>query len=143
MKQHYLIPGIMALIAVGWLYMAITRYGIWSDGPLGGFMPLIASIITLGFSLSALVKFRPEHKPWHLTIFIPGILVIAMILVTSMFGMLASLFFMLLLWFRGLAKYPWGFSVVISASVILCVWLIFSLWLSVPFPAGWIMNQIM
>ncbi len=142
MKQRYLIPGILALAAAAWLYMAIAVYGIWDEGPLGGFMPLIASLVTLGFSLASIIRGGGGDKRWHLTVFISVVLIVALILLIPFIGMLPAMLLMLIGWFRCLEKYPWRFSLITSACVILCVWLIFALWLKVPFPDGWVMEQL-
>ena len=143
MKQAYVIPGILSVISCVWLYMAITVYGFWDEGPRGGFMPSLAALITLGFSLAAIVKASNIVKPWHMTIFIPAGLAVAVILATPLFGMLPGMFVMLLFWVRFLEKYSWKFSLTLAAGVILCVWLIFSLWLSVPFPLGWLGDTLL
>ena len=142
MKQQQIIPGILAVIAGAWLYLAITKYGVWNEGPRGGFMPMLAALITLGFSLGAIFKAKKETKPWYRTVFIPVLIVIALIFVSRALGLLPSLFLMLLGWFRFLEKYSWTFTATISVCVIGCVWLIFSFWLKVPFPTGWLGNLL-
>lgn len=143
MKQHILIPGILTLTAVVWLTIAVSQYGVWDEGPLGGFMPVLASIITIGFSLASIVKHTGGNKPWHVAVFIPVLIVVALVLLVPYIGMLPGMLALLLGWFRFLEKYSWTFSILISAGVILCVWLIFSLWLGVPFPAGRIAESFM
>ena len=139
MKQQHIIPGILALIACGWLYMAVTRYGVWHEGPRGGFMPALAALVTLGFSLAAIFKAkRDTGHPWFKTVFIPVLIVLALIFVSRVVGLLPALFLMLIGWFRCLEKYSWAFTGIMSVCVIGCVWLIFSFWLKVPFPTGWL-----
>ncbi len=136
MKQYRIIPGILCLIACFWIYRCVTTYGIWNEGPRGGFMPLLAGLITLGFSLAAMWKGKIGDKPWHWTIFIPVACVVAVILAIPVLGLLPGIFLMLVLWFRFLEKFSWKFTLGTSVCVLGCVWLIFSLWLMVPFPRG-------
>lgn len=137
MKQKYIIPGILSLIALYWLYSSVCVYGIWDEeGPLGGFMPMLASIITLGFSIASMFKSPSQEKPWFVTIFIPVAMVIVLVGMVQVIGMLPSLAVMLFVWFKGLEKYSWGFSLLMTACVIGVVWAVFELWLRVPFPTG-------
>ena len=142
MKQHYIIPGILSLISIGWIAMAVTTYGVWDEGPLGGFMPLVAAVITIGFSIGCVLKGEAKRKEWHLTVFIPVILVVALVLTVPLIGMLPGMCLLLVGWLRFLEKYSWGFSLLLAACVIGCVWLIFSLWLQVPFPQGWLVERL-
>lgn len=136
MRQSAVAPSILAAIACAWVYYAVTRYGIWDEGPGGGFMPLLAGLITVGFSLAALVMIRTPDKPWRKTVFIPVCVVIALMLATPYLGMLPCLFLLLVVWLGVLERYSWPFTAVTAACVTGCVWLIFSFWLKVPFPQG-------
>jgi len=143
MKQQQIIPGILALISCFWLYMAITKYGIWDEGPRGGFMPLLAALLTLGCCLMIIILASDKKQPWLKTVFIPVGLVLALMSVTYIIGLLPALFLMLIGWMRFLEKYSWMFTIALSACVMACVWMIFRLWLNVPFPIGWLGNWLL
>ena len=135
-RQRYIIPGILSLISLYWIYTSITAYGFWNEGPRGGFMPLLAGLITLGFSLAAMLRTAGKELPWHRTVFIPVAIVLTLIGAVQIVGMLPALFLMLVGWTKGLERYSWKFSLILSACVIFMVWAVFKLWLSVPFPTG-------
>ena len=99
-------------------------------------MPLLAGLITLGFSLATLVMIRTPDKPWRRTVFLPVLAVAGLMLATPYLGMLPCLFLLLLVWLRGLERYSWAFTAIMASCVTGCVWLIFSFWLKVPFPQG-------
>ncbi len=131
------IPSILILVSAYWLYMAVAKYGLWDDeGPGGGFMPMLAALITIGFSIAAIVKTKVESVFIPKTIFIPVVIIIVLLLAVPYVGLLPFVFLMLLFWFRGLEHYSWSFTIIISSAVIFVVWAIFQLWLNVPFPEG-------
>ena len=136
MQQRFLIPGILSLIALFWLYLAITEYGIWDEGPLGGFLPMLASVMTIVFSVASMFRPAGKSKPWVNTVFIPVVIVIVLIGLINLLGMLPALLVMLFCWLKFLEKYPLGFSIILSVCVTAAVFGIFQAWLKVPFPHG-------
>lgn len=136
LQQRHIIPGILSLVSLYWIYTSVTVYGFWNEGPRGGFMPLLAGLITLGFSLAAIVRAKGKEIPLYRTVYIPVGIVLALIGAVQIVGMLPALFLMLVGWTRGLERYSWKFSIVLSACVMFMVLAVFKAWLSVPFPTG-------
>lgn len=136
MKQYYVIPTLLSLLALFWMYMGVTAYEVWDEGPGGGFMPLIAGGVLLVFSVVSLIKVDFVSLHHSLYALMPVAIVAALIGAIPIVGTFPALFIMLLLWLALLAGYSWRFSFVVSAGVLGVVWLIFGLWLSVPFPTG-------
>lgn len=136
MKQYYVIPALLSLLALFWMYMGVTAYEVWEEGPGGGFMPLLSGGILLVFSVVSLIKVDSISLHHSLHALMPVAIVAALIGAIPIVGTFPALFIMLLLWLKLLAGYAWRFSFMVSAGVLLVVWLIFRLWLSVPFPTG-------
>ena len=136
-KSRFIVPSILSLISLYWLWMAVTRYGIWhEEGPKGGFMPMIAALVTLGFCVAEFVKGSAHHKKLRHTVFIPEGVILVLLASVSYLGLLPAMWCMLLLWVRYLERYSLPFALAFSSGVVLVVWLVFRLWLSVPFPTG-------
>ena len=51
-------------------------------------------------------------------------------------GMLAAVFIYLILWMKGVEKAGWKQTLTLTITVGGAVWLIFSVWLGIQFPAG-------
>lgn len=137
MKQRYVIPTGLIAVSLYWLWMAVTRYGLWvDDGPGGGAMPAIASVVTIVFSLVMIFRKDVPTKPIHWSCLYPVVAIAVVILTCKTVGMLEALFVFLLVWLKFVEKYSWFFSVCLSAGTMVFVWAIFRLWLRVPFPPG-------
>jgi hypothetical protein len=136
MRYHYIIPSLLSSLAFIWIYIAITEYGLWNDGPQGGFMPTLAASILLIFSVVTLCSKQNKQITIRLNEFTPVIFIITLIGVTQVLGLITAIVFMMFLWLRVMAKYPWRFSSITASSVAAVIWLIFVKWLNVPFPTG-------
>ncbi|MCT4706685.1 tripartite tricarboxylate transporter TctB family protein [Enterobacteriaceae bacterium H11S18] len=136
MRLHYIIPVLFSVLALVWIYTAIELYGLWDEGPAGGFMPTIAASVLLIFSIMSLCKTEHSIISHHIAELTPVAIVIAMLGITQLTGMIPAIMIVLLGWVKYIADYSWRKSISISAGVTLMIWLIFSQWLNVPFPTG-------
>ena len=136
MRYHYIIPPVLAVIALTWIYIAITEYGLWNEGPAGGFMPTLAATILLIFSVVTLCSKQNTNIEIYLKEFMPVILILVLMGITEILGMLPAVLIMLAIWLRYIASYKWRFSLIVASCVTAAIWLIFIKWLNVPFPTG-------
>jgi hypothetical protein len=133
------------LIAVVWVYLGVTKYGLWDqkEGPMSGFFPaivggvlLVASLIYFFRSFS-LESAKIEKNAIQLIIGMLAILGVSYII-----GFLPALLVFYIFWLRVMEKMPWRSIAVAAAVMIVIVYGTFSLWLRVPFPKGLLFESI-
>lgn len=133
------------LIAVVWVYLGVTKYGLWAqkEGPMSGFFPaivggvlLVASLIYFFRSFS-LESAKIEKSAIQLIIGMLAILGVSYII-----GFLPALLAFYIFWLRVMEKMPWRSIAVAAAVMIVIVYGTFSLWLRVPFPKGLLFESI-
>nr|WP_325230520.1 tripartite tricarboxylate transporter TctB family protein [uncultured Oscillibacter sp.] len=133
------------LIAVVWVYLGVTKYGLWDqkEGPMSGFFPaivggvlLVASLIYFFRSFS-LESAKIEKSAIQLIIGMLAILGVSYII-----GFLPALLVFYIFWLRVMEKMPWRSIAVAAAVMIVIVYGTFSLWLRVPFPKGLLFESI-
>lgn len=133
------------LIAVVWVYLGVTKYGLWDqkEGPMSGFFPaivggvlLIASLIYFFRSFS-LESAKIEKSAIRLIIGMLAILGVSYII-----GFLPALLVFYIFWLRVMKKMPWRSIAVAAVVMIVIVYGTFSLWLRVPFPKGLLVEWI-
>lgn len=133
------------LIAVVWVYLGVTKYGLWDqkEGPMSGFFPaivggvlLVASLIYFFRSFS-LESAKIEKSAIQLIIGMLAILGVSYII-----GFLPALLVFYIFWLRVMEKMPWRSIAVAAVVMIVIVYGTFSLWLRVPFPKGLLFELI-
>ncbi|WP_300561620.1 tripartite tricarboxylate transporter TctB family protein [uncultured Oscillibacter sp.] len=133
------------LIAVVWVYLGVTQYGLWDqkEGPMSGFFPsivggvlLVASLIYFFRSFS-LKSAKMEKSAIQLII---GML--AILGVSYVIGFLPTLLVFYIFWLRVMEKMSWRSIVIATIVMTVIVYGTFSLWLRVPFPKGLLLEMI-
>lgn len=144
-----MIRKLMPLFCVGFggyfAVMGIFKYHVWDKGPRGGFLPLVMGLFVA--ALSFVVFFR-ELKPaaagngekqrstFNFSMLIPPAVVLTAILASYLVGLLPAIGLMVFGWLVILEKVKPLKALLVSAILLVAVWLIFSMWLRVPFPTG-------
>jgi len=134
------------IISVVWIYLGVTKYGLWDPkvGPMSGFFPtivggvlLLASIIYFikSFSLGSTAY---DKSALHLII---GMLVIYA--ASMIFGFLPTLLVFYIFWLKVMEKLPVKTIVISTVIISAIVYGVFSVWLSVPFPEGLLLETIL
>lgn len=137
MNARLIMPAVLGAISIYWLWMAFTHYGIWhEEGPKGGFMPMIAAGVTLVFCVADIIQGLKHSKKFRGTVFIPAAIILLLLALVPFVGLLPAMWCMLFVWVCLLERYPVVFSLIFSSGIVLVMWLIFKVWLSVPFPVG-------
>jgi len=75
----------------------------------------------------------------HLNIYIPVLFCIAGIISLKLFGLVITVFALLLSWLRFISRINWKKSFLVSSVITLIIYIIFELWLEVPFPGDILM----
>ena len=128
------------LIGIVWAVNGI-RLGVWSEiTPAPGLFPLVVGgLLTV---LSAVNFFsylkKPEEQQENkrerqvLLFFITYILACSILI--NILGMLFTLIFSLILWFKVVVGYKWVKTLIMTACIIAGIYAVFVFWLKVPFP---------
>lgn len=112
------------------------------SGPGPGFFPVVLGLLLQPVAVLLVVGGRTvgEKPDWSrsgLRAVGAGALALAVtIWLVSWLGMLVTAGLYTLVWLRLVGRYPWPRVVALAAGTVLAVYLIFVLWLRVPFPTG-------
>ncbi|MDI6895035.1 MAG: tripartite tricarboxylate transporter TctB family protein [Bacillota bacterium] len=130
--------GGLLLIWQGW----VLGYWVHLSGPGPGFFPVVLGLLLQPVAALLVVGGRSvkEGSEWdrgRLGAIGAGALAFAVtIWLVSWLGMLVAVGLYTLGWLRLVGRYPWPRVVAIAAGTVVAVYLIFVLWLRVPFPTG-------
>ncbi|MDY5613033.1 tripartite tricarboxylate transporter TctB family protein [Dysosmobacter sp.] len=133
-------------IAVVWMYLGITKYGLWDpkEGPLSGFFPtIIGGVLLISSVIYFIRSFSMEGAKYEkgaiqLTI---GMLVIFG--ASYLIGFLPTLLLFYIFWLRVMEKMPVRTIIIATVVMTAIVYGTFSMWLKVPFPEGLLFEMIL
>lgn len=137
MKKIFLILVIFA--GMYWIVSGL-EYGLWvRKGPGGGFMPLVAGIATILCAIWTLIAARNETVPpelvsWHALLPIGGL--VGVVASSYVVGLIPAIAIFIVLWLKAVEHHPLQFSLITGLSSAGLLYLIFGVWLQVPFPLG-------
>lgn len=128
------------LISGYWIQQGIFNYGFWKESsPAGGFVPTIFGILVAVLSFTVLFR-RTEKDKKKIEIepaaLIPVGAAVGGFLLIQIVGIAAAVFLFTTAWMKFLSKYSWLKSLFVGVVFTVFIYLIFRLWLSVPFPKG-------
>lgn len=136
----YIIEIIGIIAGLFYMYMGVTKYGIWEGITIkGGFMPFVCgAIVTILCILMLVGKIKKGVKaePFEKKALLPVAAMILILIVNLLVGLLPACIVVSLLWLRFIEKYSWKTSILTSVVLFAFMYGIFSLWLNVPFPEG-------
>ena len=133
-------------IAVVWMYLGITKYGLWDpkEGPLSGFFTtIIGGVLLISSVIYFIRSFSMEGAKYEkgaiqLTI---GMLVIFG--ASYLIGFLPTLLLFYIFWLRVMEKMPVRTIIIATVVMTAIVYGTFSMWLKVPFPEGLLFEMIL
>lgn len=151
MIVEIILGAIFIILSLVWMYVGIFQLGIWVPGvkASAGLVPTVFAALILVFSVFMIVhavkKLRTEEKSdekkdlkTQLTVFVnsslPVIFGIVGIFVFEYFGVVIFTFVLSFLWLLLLSKKKWTFALLVSVILTLFIYLVFELWLKIPFP---------
>lgn len=143
-NSRIVLPIVTAAVGVLWIYVGLTYHGWYiEERPASGFFPSIVGVLLTFVSVLAVIKEMREDPPefWvsHIHPLLAAVSVVVFALLIGFFPALTAYVFAWLKWYE---KYSWKFSVATTAVTIAAVYGIFSMWLRVPFPVGWIIEMV-
>ena len=144
MNTKILIPFTTLILGATWVYFGINQFGFWEgSSPGSGFFPSIVGMFIFVLSIFALYSGFGEKLPvYNKASFYPVAGVMIAIITAFLFGFFPALFLFVLLWLKVIEKKKLSFCMTISVTNTAALYCIFSLWLSVPFPLGWVVERM-
>ena len=136
-----------ALVTIGivimglcWAAFGIFKYGIWvNNGPGGGFFAAVAGIGAAALGIYEFFFSPVSAKPIGGRSLWPAAAMALAILCTPLLGMVLS---MSLLWILLVEKKSWKQSIFTGIGAGVALYLLFGLWLKVPFPQGMFLEML-
>ena len=149
MIVEIILGAIFIVLSLVWMYVGIFQLGIWVPGvkASAGLVPTVFAALVLVFSvfmvLSAVKKLisgeKKEEKkaislPKVLESILPVVFGIVGIFVFEYFGVVVFTFTLSFLWLLLLSRKKWTFALLVAVILTLFMYLVFELWLKIPFP---------
>ncbi|MBR2282566.1 MAG: tripartite tricarboxylate transporter TctB family protein [Spirochaetales bacterium] len=149
MIVEIIIAAVLSVVSLIWMYVGIFKLGLIIPGvkASAGLIPTIFACLTLVFSIVMLVnairalraqdekeKLSKEAVVEKMKTFLPAVFVLVGIFVFKYFGVLITTFLLTFVWLIVLSKKKWTFALIVAVCVTLFIYLVFELWLKIPFP---------
>ena len=152
------ISAVLILISAVWTGVAIFDLGLWIPGVSAdsGFVPMLFSVLTLVCSIPMLLdsikKYKardveaekaakaaePDTLKGKVIAFVrkycPAFFAIFGILCLQFLGLIPMVLLVVLGWMKLINNFSWPKSVLIAGIVTVVIFLIFDMWLQIPFP---------
>lgn len=156
---YYIVEGLFIISSILWMILGIVNYGFWGKGlPDDGFFPFLSAALTFSLCVSDLVLHvckKGKHNPFSQKekqedsdvlsfvpqklkpFFITGYIVLGTFILQYV-GVLTATFSMCLVWLVYIARKPVVHSLIYTSVVTVVIYLIFMVWLRIPFPRGFL-----
>ena len=152
------ISAVLILISAVWTGVAVFDLGLWIPGVSAdsGFVPMLFSVLTLVCSIPMLLdsikKYKardveaekaakaaePDTLKGKVIAFVrkycPAFFAIFGILCLQFLGLIPMVLLLVLGWMKLINNFSWPKSVLIAGIVTVVIFLIFDMWLQIPFP---------
>ena len=152
------ISAVLILISAVWTGVAVFDLGLWIPGVSAdsGFVPMLFSVLTLVCSIPMLLdsikKYKardveaekaakaaePDTLKGKVIAFVrkycPAFFAIFGILCLQFLGLIPMVLLVVLGWMKLINNFSWPKSVLIAGIVTVVIFLIFDVWLQIPFP---------
>ena len=152
------ISGALVLISSVWAYVAVFDLGLWIPGVSAdsGFVPLLFSLLTLLCSIPMLIASIKKYKARDVEAekaakaadtsttkakiiafvrkYCPAFFGVFGILCLQYLGLIPMVFLLVLGWMKLMNNLSWPKSVLSAGIVTVVIYLIFDMWLQIPFP---------
>lgn len=133
-------------IAVVWMYLGITKYGLWDpkEGPLSGFFPtIIGGVLLISSALYFIRSFSMEGAKYEKGAIQLAIGMLVIFGVSYLIGFLPTLLLFYIFWLRVMEKMSVRTIIIATVVMTAIVYGTFSMWLKVPFPKGLLFEMIL
>lgn len=133
-------------IAVVWMYLGITKYGLWDskEGPLSGFFPtIIGGVLLISSVLYFIRSFSMEGAKYEKGAIQLAIGMLVIFGVSYLIGFLPTLLLFYIFWLRMMEKMSVRTIIIATVVMTAIVYGTFSMWLKVPFPEGLLLEMIL
>lgn len=144
MNSRIVLPAITSVLGAVWVYTGLMFHGWWVEGRAqGGFFPSIVGGLLVLVSVLAIISERRADPPefWvshvHPLLATVGVVGMAMLI-----GFFPALIVYVFAWLRWYEKYSWAFTGMVTVITVGLMYGIFSMWLRVPFPEGFILQLV-
>lgn len=138
LNAQKIVLALVFLVGVYWIIGSL-QLDLWiRNGPGGGFLPLLAGILCVGFSGVILLREwkKESDTAFSVRALIPWGALIGMILCGKLIGIFLSLVLFVFLWLRLFEKFPLRNSILTAVIWPGFLYLIFVVWLGSPLPKG-------
>lgn len=133
-------------IAVVWMYLGITKYGLWDpkEGPLSGFFPtIIGGVLLISSALYFIRSFSMEGAKYEKGAIQLAIGMLVIFGMSYLIGFLPTLLLFYIFWLRMMEKMSVRTIIIATVVMTAIVYGTFSMWLKVPFPEGLLLEMIL
>lgn len=152
MIVELILAAIFIVMSLVWMYIGIFDLGIWIPGVKAnaGLVPTVFAALTLVFAVIMAYQAIKNRKPaeekkeskldkaFLNSTILPVVFGVCGVFVFELFGVVIFTFVLSFLWLFLLSKKKWTFSLLVAVILTLFIYLVFEVWLKIPFPGRFI-----
>lgn len=133
----------IVVMGICWAAFGIFKYGVWvNNGPGGGFFSAVAGIGAASLAIYEFFFSPVRARPIGGKSLWPAGAMGLAILSIPILGMVLSMSVFILLWILLVEKKTWRQSILTGVGAGVALYLLFGLWLKVPFPQGLLLESM-
>ena len=144
-NTRIILPIVTTGIGALWVLVGLIDHGWWVNGkPASGFFPTIIGALLVVVSVLVVIGESKVDPPGFIVSHLhPLMAAVAVVLLALLIGFFPALTLYVFLWLKVYEKHTWVFSLLTTAITIGAMFGIFSLWLSVLFPRGALVELVL
>ena len=135
-----IIPLATAIVSLVFIVVGLKDYGFWKAQPTPGFFPIIIAVVLLAASIACFIQIAKDKDSADVSYNRNELMVMlgaaAIILCTSLIGLVPSCLIYILLWLKLVEHAPWKVIITIEIIMAAIILGVFTTWLQIRFPVG-------
>ncbi len=133
----------IVLMGASWAVLGYFKYGFWvNDGPGGGFFPVVAGLGAAMLGIYELLFSAVRAKAIGAKCLWPAAAMAITVATIPLLGMVLAMTLFIVLWIFLAERKTWQKAVLTGLGAGVAIYLVFGLWLKVPFPQGLFLEMI-
>ncbi|WP_043531958.1 tripartite tricarboxylate transporter TctB family protein [Litchfieldella xinjiangensis] len=131
----------IVLMGASWAVLGYFKYGLWvNNGPGAGFFPVVAGLGAAVLGIYEFLFSPVKAKAVGTKSLWPAVAMAITVASIPLVGMVLAMALFIVLWILVIERKTWHKAVLTGAGAGTGIYLVFALWLKVPFPQGFFLE---